>query len=345
MTHTTHIESGVRDVVVVGGGPAAHRLADSLHARDGGATLRVTVVGEELHAPYDRVALSTRLADVATDLTLMPTSMWHEGSVRLLTGERVVAVDRDARTATTSGGLVLPWDDLVLATGSSAPVPDLPGRDHARVYRTIDDVDALVAEVRGLAEAHGRPARVVVAGGGLLGLEAAGGLAKLGAHAAVVHSGGWLMSAQLDEGAGRALGRIIAGQGIGLHLGARPSAVVVDEGAVVGVDLTNGRHIEADLVVFAIGISPRDELARELGLELGARGGAAVDTSCATSTPGIWAIGEVANFEGMCTGLVAPANAMAEIVADRLLGGAAEFTERRRRDEAEAVRRGRRELR
>ncbi len=326
MTHTTHIESGVRDVVIVGGGPAAHRLADSLHARDDGRTLRVTVVGEELHAPYDRVALSTRLADVATDLTLTPTSMWHEGSVRLLTGERVVAIDRGARTATTSGGLVLPWDDLVLATGSSAPVPDLPGRDHARVYRTIDDVDALVTEVRDLAEAHGRPARVVVAGGGLLGLEAAGGLAKLGAHAAVVHSGGWLMSAQLDEGAGRALGRIIAGQGIGLHLGARPSAVVVDDDAVVGVDLTNGRHIEADLVVFAIGISPRDELARELGLELGPRGGAAIDTSCATSAPGIWAIGEVASFEGRCTGLVAPANAMAEVVADRLLGGAAEFT-------------------
>ncbi len=222
MTETTHAATGVRDVVIVGGGPAAHRLADSLHARDADRTLRVTVVGEELHRPYDRVALSTRLADAATDLTLEPTSMWDDGHIRLVTGERVIAIDRDARTATTSGGLVLPWDELVLATGSSAPVPDLPGSEHARVYRTIDDVDALVAETRDLAERHGRPAQVVVAGGGLLGLEAAGGLAKLGAHAAVVHSGGWLMSAQLDEGAGRALGRIIAGQGIGLHLGTRP---------------------------------------------------------------------------------------------------------------------------
>ncbi|MGH3704890.1 MAG: nitrite reductase large subunit NirB, partial [Agromyces sp.] len=143
---------------------------------------------------------------------------------------------------------------------------------------------------------------------------------------AVVHSGGWLMSAQLDEGAGRALGRIIAGQGIGLHLGTRPAAVLAGGDAVVGVELTNGRRIEADLVIFAIGISPRDELARGLGLELGPRGGIAISTACATSAAHVWAIGEVASFDGRCTGLVAPANAMAEVVADRLLGGAAEFT-------------------
>ena len=324
---TTDAASASRDVVIVGGGPAAHRLADSLHARDRERSLRITVVGEEPHRPYDRVALSTRLTDAAADLTLEPTSMWDHGHIRLVTGDRVAAIDRAARTATTAGGLVLPWDELVLATGSIATVPVIPGAEHARVYRTIDDVDALVTESRELAERHGRRARVVVAGGGLLGLEAAGGLVRLGADAAVVHSGGWLMSAQLDEGAGRALGRIIAGQGIGLHLGTRPSAVVVTErGVVTAVELGNGRRIECDIVVFAIGITPRDELARRLGLDLGPRGGVAIDSSCATSAPGVWAIGEVASFEGRCTGLVAPANAMAEVVADRLLGGGAEFT-------------------
>ncbi|SIN71967.1 nitrite reductase large subunit NirB [Agromyces cerinus] len=326
MIESTPADVGVRDVVIIGGGPAAHRLADSLHARDTDRALRVTVVGEELHDPYDRVALSTRLADGAADLTLQPSSMWDDDHIRLVTGERVIAVDRDAHTATTSGGLALHWDELVFATGSSAPVPEIPGSGHARVYRTIDDVDALVAETRALAAAHGRPAQVVVAGGGLLGLEAAGGLAKLGAHTAVVHSGGWLMSAQLDEGAGRALGRIISGQGIGLHLGTRPAAVLTEGDAVVGVELTDGRRIDADLVIFAIGISPRDELARDLGLELGPRGGIAISTACAASAAQVWAIGEVASFEGRCTGLVAPANAMAEVVADRLLGGAAEFT-------------------
>ena len=99
MTETSHAPAGVRDVVIVGGGPAAHRLADSLHARDEERTLRVTVVGEELHRPYDRVALSTRLADAATDLTLQPTTMWDKGHTRLVTGERVIAVDAAARTA------------------------------------------------------------------------------------------------------------------------------------------------------------------------------------------------------------------------------------------------------
>src|SRR5215207_10777571 len=96
MTETTPATPGVRDVVIVGGGPAAHRLADSLHARDGERTLRVTVVGEEPYLPYDRVALSTRLADAAADLTLQPSSMWEDGHIRLITGERVVAVDSDA---------------------------------------------------------------------------------------------------------------------------------------------------------------------------------------------------------------------------------------------------------
>ncbi|WP_400999104.1 nitrite reductase large subunit NirB [Agromyces sp. GXQ0307] len=315
----------LRDVLVVGGGPAAHRLADSLHARDGGRTLRVTVVGDEVHAPYDRVALSSRLADTAADLALAPTP-WTVGSVRLVTGDRVTDVDAAAGVATTANGLELRFDELVLATGSSAPVPPIPGSEHIRVYRTIDDVDALVAETRELAERLGRAPRVVVAGGGLLGLEAAGGLAKLGADAAIVHSGSWLMSAQLDEGAGRALGRIISGQGIDLHLGVRPAKVLTGSGGVVGVELTDDRRVDADLVVFAIGITPRDELARAMGLELGPRGGVAIDTSCAASVPNVWAIGEVASFEGRCTGLVAPANAMAEVVADRLLGGAAEFT-------------------
>lgn len=323
-TETTDAVS-VRDVVIVGGGPAAHRLADSLHARDRERSLRITVVGEEAHRPYDRVALSTRLTDAAADLTLEPTSMWDDEHIRLVTGDRVATIDPVARTATTARGLVLPWDELVLATGSIATVPAISGAEHARVYRTIDDVDALVAESRELAEQHGSPARVVVAGGGLLGLEAAGGLARLGADVAVVHSGGWLMSAQLDEGAGRSLGRIIASQRIGLHLGTRPSAVVTERGVVTAVELANGRRIECDIVVFAIGIRPRDELARELGLELGPRGGVAIDSSCGASAPGLWAIGEVASFEGRCTGLVAPANAMAEVVADRLLGGAAEF--------------------
>jgi len=316
-----------RRVVVVGGGPAAHRLTDALHSRDTEKTLSIVVLAEENHRPYDRVALSQRLAGMV-DLTLEPTAPWDSESIALRIDERATAIDPINRTVTTSTGAVLEYDDLVLATGSSAPVPKMPGQEHIRVYRTLDDVDALVDELAALTVSLGRTPRVVVAGGGLLGLEAAGGLHTLGAEAAIVHSGGWLMSAQLDEGGGQALGRLIVAQGIELHLGTRARTILTDDSnsRVTGLQLGNGREIGADMVVYAIGISPRDELAREAGLRCGTRGGVTIGNDCRTSDPNIWAIGEVASWNDRCVGLVAPANAMAEVVADRLLGGTAEFT-------------------
>jgi nitrite reductase (NADH) large subunit len=315
-------------VVVIGGGPAAHRLVDALQSRAGEADIRITVLADERHLPYDRVSLSKRLGshpDSPTDLSLQPRSVWDGSRVTLRTAERAVRIDRRSRLVHTDRGEQVRYDELVLATGSTAPIPDIPGAEYARAYRTIDDVDYLTATVRTLAVTLGRAPRVVVAGGGLLGLEAAGALQRLGAETTVVHSGPWLMSAQLDEGAGQALGRLIAAEGIELHLGTRPQAIETSDGVVTGVNLTSFRRIDADLVVFSIGITPRDELAREAGLELGAKGGVVIDTQCRSSDASIRAIGEVACFEGSCTGLVAPANTMAEVVADRLLGGAAEF--------------------
>ncbi|WP_158862132.1 nitrite reductase large subunit NirB [Leifsonia sp. AG29] len=316
-----------RTTVIVGGGPAAHRLVDALVARDTQRRHAIVLIAEEPHRPYDRVQLSKRLADTTVDLTLEPASHWDHESVELRTGEAVLAIDRASRTVTTSAGAVVAYDDLVLATGSSAPVPDIPGSHAARVYRTIADVDALVDEIAVLSSRLGRAPRVAVAGGGLLGLEAAGGVASLGAEAVIIHSGGWLMSAQLDEGAGQALGRLIAARGIDLHLGTRPREVVLaDTGEVTAVRCADGRTVPADVVVFAIGIRARDELARDAGLATAERGGVIVDEACRTSDPAVWAIGEVAAIDGRTVGLVAPANAMAETVADRLLGGSATFT-------------------
>lgn len=320
-------QTAPRRVIVIGGGPAAHRLTDALHSRDTEHALSVVVMAEEAHLPYDRVALSQRLTG-PVDLTLQPSGVWDTEHIMLRIGERAAAIDRAAQTVTTAAGDVLGYDDLVLATGSSAPVPEMPGSAHIRVYRTLDDVDALVAELASLTDALGRVPKVVVAGGGLLGLEAAGGLHTLGAEAAIVHSGGWLMSAQLDEGGGQALGRLIVAQGIELHLGTRARTILTndDNTAVVGLQLGNGKTIPADMVIYAIGISPRDELARAAGLDIGARGGVTIADDCRTSDPKIWAIGEVASWSDRCVGLVAPANAMAEVVADRLLGGEALFT-------------------
>jgi nitrite reductase (NADH) large subunit len=318
---------GPRRVVVIGGGPAAHRFADAMQARalDSDRPVQVTVIGEEIHLPYDRVALSRRLVD-AEDLTLGDPAMWNSATIRYRGGSAVVGVDPGARTVSLAAGDILRYDELVFATGSAATVPPIPGAERGYVYRTIEDVDFLVAEVSRLRARLGRSANVVVVGGGLLGLEAAGGLQRLGANATIVHSGRWLMSAQLDEGAGQALGRLIEAQGITLALGNRPTEILsAPSGRVLGVSLTDGSRLHADLVVFSIGITPRDELAREAGLEIGPRGGIAIKGDCSTSIPGIWAIGEVASIDGHCVGLVAPANAMAEVAADRIYGGQAVF--------------------
>src|SRR5258708_408929 len=134
-----------RDVVIIGGGPAAHRLVDAIHSRDDDPKLTGTVIAEEPHEPYDPVALSLRPPG-ADDLTLQPSSPWPSDRIAVRTATRAVSVDPDARTVALDGGEIIRFDDLVFATGSSAPVPEISGAEHARVYRTIDDVDFLRAE-------------------------------------------------------------------------------------------------------------------------------------------------------------------------------------------------------
>ncbi|WEO77036.1 nitrite reductase large subunit NirB [Cryobacterium sp. SO2] len=319
-----------RRVLVIGGGPAAHRFAEAMDARaraagDAARPVDVTVIGEEVHLPYDRVSLSHRLGG-PEDLTLGDPAFWQSETMHYRGGSRVTALDAAAQTVTLETGDVLGYDDLVFATGSSAFVPPVPGAGSGVVYRTIEDVDYLVSETARLKAKFGRPANVTVIGGGLLGLEAAGGVQRLGANTTIVDGATWLMPTQLDQGAGMALGRLIDAQGIRLELGHRPTEILVAEtGQVLGLTLDDDRQINADLIVWSIGIRARDELARAAGLEIGPRGGIVIGDDCASSVPGIWAIGEVASVDGRCIGLVAPANAMAEVVADRLNGGQAVF--------------------
>ncbi len=201
------------------------------------------------------------------------------------------------------------------------------------VYRTIDDVAALrgwVEEKRRNATTEGgweRPVRGGVIGGGLLGLEAAGALKALGAQATVIQFGTHLMDAQIDLGGGEALKRLINGMGIAVRCdtGTKEMRVSRKTGHVGRLDFVDGGRLDVDVVVMATGVRPRDELVRAAGLEVGERGGAVVDLACRTEDPHVWAIGEVACIEGRCIGLVAPGYAMAEVVADRLLGGEATF--------------------
>ncbi|GAA0342613.1 nitrite reductase large subunit NirB [Actinoallomurus spadix] len=304
-------------LVVVGHGPAAHRLVEALRERDSAGRWRITVVGEEPRTAYDRVALTSYLTDGA-DLGYPP----HDESVTVRTGERVTAIDRAAGVVRTDAGATLPYDALVLATGSVPFVPPVPGAENAFVYRTIDDLDALRAAVATSGDlTMSRRAAGVVVGGGLLGLEAARALQGLGLDTHVVEVAPWLMPRQLDEGGGAMLRRHIEALGMTVHTG-----VGLDRVEPGAVRLAGDVVIDAGVVVFSAGIRPRDDLARAAGLPVGERGGVVVDDACRTEDPRVFAIGECALVGGMVYGLVGPCFTMAEVVADRLLGGEARFT-------------------
>ena len=315
-------------LVVVGGGMVARRLIDALRERDTTGQWAITLLCEESRAPYDRVALTSYFTGRhPEDLALGGQELWDDPLVTLRRGVRAESIDREARTVTTSTGAVLDYDALVLATGSSAAVPPVPGKDlrGAFVYRTIDDVADLRAFVEKRRGDLDRPVSGAVVGGGLLGLEAAGALRALEVDTTVVEFAPRLMPLQVDEGGGEGLKRLIEGLGVTVRTSTATSKIVGERGAVSSMRFSEGSPLDVDVVVFAVGVRPRDELAREAGLEVGERGGVIVDDACATADPAVWAIGEVANIGGRCLGLVAPGYTMAEIVADRLLGGEGTF--------------------
>ncbi|PKQ26414.1 MAG: nitrite reductase (NAD(P)H) [Actinobacteria bacterium HGW-Actinobacteria-4] len=316
-------------IVVVGGGMVAHRFTEALRDRDRDGRFSVTLLAEEPRAPYDRVALTSYFTGRhPEDLALGDPELWNDALVTLHRDSAVTSIDRESKLVTTKHGDTHAYDHLVVATGSYAWTPPLPGADlpGVYVYRTIDDV----ADLRGWVEQRtvdvGRPVRGVVIGGGLLGLEAAGAMQGLGATCTVVQFADRLMNLQVDAGGGEALKRLIEQLGVNVRVDTVTTALKPDDRGRVGrVTYGDGGEQLVDVVVIATGVRPRDELARDAGLEMGERGGVLVNDWCQTSDPSVWAIGEVANIQGACIGLVAPGYTMAEIAVDRLLGGDATF--------------------
>ncbi|HYZ66426.1 MAG TPA: nitrite reductase large subunit NirB, partial [Mycobacterium sp.] len=317
-----------RSVVVVGHGMVGHRFVEALRSRDAQGDWQITVLAEEADAAYDRVGLTGYTEHWNRDLLALPGNDYPgDDRVELRLGSRVTEIDRAAKSALTADGTRVEYDALVLATGSYAFVPPVPGHDlpGCHVYRTLDDLDAIRADAQRALDI-GAGVGVVV-GGGLLGLEAANALRSFGLHAHVVEMAPRLMAQQLDEAGGALLGRMITDLGITVHVGVGTASVEPAEAETMCITLSDGTVIDAGLVVFAAGVRPRDELARNAGLDIAERGGVLTDLSCATRDPNIYAIGEVAAIEGRCYGLVGPGYTSAEVVADRLLGGAAEFPE------------------
>jgi nitrite reductase (NADH) large subunit len=310
-----------------------HRFVEALRARDTEGFWRITVFAEEADAAYDRVGLTSYTESWDRKLLALPGNVYEgDEQVRLVLNRRVTEIDRAAKSVVTADGQRHDYDTLVLATGSYAFVPPVPGHDlpACHVYRTLDDLDAIRADAQRTAQTSHAAAGVVI-GGGLLGLEAANALRQFGLQTHVVEMMPRLMAQQIDEAGGALLARMIGELGIAVHVGAGTESIEsVDHGdgsASVRVRLTDGVIIDAGLVIFAAGIRPRDELAVTAELARAERGGVLTDLACRTSDPDIYAIGEVAAIGGRCYGLVGPGYTSAEVVADRLLDGTAEFGE------------------
>jgi nitrite reductase (NADH) large subunit len=317
-----------RTLVVVGHGMVGHRLVEAVRARDTAGDWRVLVLAEEIRPAYDRIALSSYVDTWdASTLALPGNDFRDDAAVRLCLGDPVEALDTEGRTVRTAAGQLYRYDALVLATGAAPFVPPVPGHElpGCFVYRTPEDLDGIRAAAE-RAMRPGTPGRRsgVVVGGGLLGLEAAYALRSLGLSPHVVEIAPRLLPMQVDEGGGAMLRRYVEELGVMVHLGVGIGAVERDRERLL-VRLADGRELDTDLVVFSAGVRPRDQLARAAGLRVGERGGVLVDRRCRTSDEHVYAVGDCAAMDGRCYGLVGPGYAMAEVAADRLLGGEATF--------------------
>lgn len=303
------------NIVVIGHGMVGHKFLESL-AEAGLRGAQVTVLCEEPRPAYDRVHLSEFFAGKsAEDLSLVEPGFFERTGISLRLAAQAASIDRAARLVTTRSGEQLPYDKLVLATGSSPFVPPVPGRERADcfVYRTIEDLEAMAA-----CGAHAKTG--VVIGGGLLGLECAKALRDLGLQTHVVEFAPRLMAVQIDEGGGRVLRHKIEALGVQVHTQKNTLEIVDGSSARHLMRFADGSSLETDMIVFSAGIRPRDELARACGLEIGTRGGIAIDSECRSSDPDIYAIGECAAWNGQTFGLVAPGYDMARVAARHLSG-------------------------
>ncbi|MFI8995066.1 nitrite reductase large subunit NirB [Streptomyces sp. NPDC053542] len=305
-------------IVLIGHGMVGQRFLEALADRGmTGDAARVVVLCEEPRPAYDRVQLTSYFSGrTPEDLSLVEADFIEKHGIELRLGDPAETVDRATRTVTARSGFTVQYDQLVLATGSYPFVPPVPGKDSKGcfVYRTIEDLLEIEEYAKNVTSGS-------VVGGGLLGLEAAGALKGLGLDTHVVEFAPRLMPVQVDDGGGEALRRTIEDMGVTVHTGVGGKEITAGEdGAVTGMELSDGSRIDTDMVIFSAGVRPRDQLARECGLEVGERGGIKVDEQCRTATdPAVFAIGECAlAVDGRVYGLVAPGYEMAETAASAI---------------------------
>jgi nitrite reductase (NADH) large subunit len=302
----------MKDLLVIGNGMAGVACVEQIlkYRHD----FRITIVGDETHVNYNRILLSSVLAGEksADEIVLNDLDWYRNNGIEPRLGIRITAIDAETRLARGSDGSVVPYHKLIIATGSSAFVPPVPGTDkqNVHVFRTLDDT-------RCLLEKAGPGRKAAVIGGGLLGLEAARGLQVQGCDVTVIHLADTLMERQLDSAGGAYLARKMRDLGVRVLLG-KQTGELVGNGRVEGVRFTSGEEVPADLVVIAAGIRPNADLGRTAGLEVGR--GIVVNDYMETSRPDIFAVGECTEHRGQVFGLVAPLLEQGKVLAATITG-------------------------
>jgi nitrite reductase (NADH) large subunit len=309
-------------IIIIGNGMVGFKCAEKLTAAIPKESLQLVIFGEEPRPAYDRVHLSEFFSGkTAEDLYLAPTDWYHSQHIRLHLGDPVQCINRDARTIVSHKGNVESYDYLILATGSAAFVPAIPGveKNGVFIYRTIEDLE--------LMKAHASKAGTgAVIGGGLLGLEAAKALIDLGiSRPHVIEFAPRLMPRQVDSAGSAILQGKLEEIGLSIHTNTNTSEILGDE-TITGLRFADDTEVKIDMLVISAGIKPRDELARGCGLDTGSRGGIIVNEHMQTNDPRIFAIGECALYNNMIYGLVAPGYEMADVVVTQLTGGCKTFT-------------------
>ncbi|MGS4916526.1 MULTISPECIES: nitrite reductase large subunit NirB [Mameliella] len=304
-------------LVVIGAGMASGRVLEHLREQ-APDQYDITLFNAEPRGNYNRIMLSPVLSGEKTyeEIVTHDDDWYAQNEITCRFGEHVVGIDRDTRTVTGQNGAIS-YDKLLIATGSAPFIIPVPGKDLPGViaYRDLDDTNAMV-------EASAKGGKAVVIGGGLLGLEAAAGLALRGMEVTVLHLMGHLMERQLDEAAGYLLKKDLEDRGITVMTKAATKAIL-GEDRVEAVLLEDGTVLDADLVVMAVGIRPETRLANDAHLEV-ARG-IEVNAQMMTSDPDVLAVGECVELDGQLFGLVAPLYDQAKVVAATLIGEEAAF--------------------
>ncbi len=303
-----------KNLVVIGNGMVGHKFLELMIAQKATEHWNIVTFCEEPRVAYDRVNLSGFFSGkTGADLSLVEPGLYQEHGIHILIGDKAVRIDRTKKLVESSNGGSMPYDKVILATGSYPFVPPIQGKEAQGifVYRTIEDLE-------GMAQ-YAKHAKVgVVIGGGLLGLECAKALQSMRLETHVVEFAPRLMPMQVDEAGGQILRSKIEALGVIVHTNKSTTEIVSHEGKVSKMLFADGSELTTDMIVFSAGIRPRDELAKASGLEVGERGGIVIDEYCQTSDPDVYAIGECALYDKRIYGLVAPGYTMAAVAIDNL---------------------------